>query len=45
MKETILNGLTVRPRDEGSTLFDLLRRYVESRLDAVIKPSHLLQGG
>ena len=44
MKETILGGLTVRPRGEGSTLFDLLRRYVESRLDAVIKPSHLLQG-
>ena len=45
MKETILGGLTVRPRGDGSTLFDLLRRYVESRLDTVIKPSHLLQGG
>ena len=44
MKETILGGLTVRPRGEGSTLFDLLRRYVESRLDTVIKPSHLLKG-
>ena len=42
MSETIRNGLTPQKNTGAGTLFDVLRRYVESRLETPIKVSKLL---
>lgn len=42
MSETIRSGLTPQKSTGASTLFDVLRRYVESRLEMPIKASRLL---
>lgn len=42
MSLTLREGLTARPKSEGAALFELLRRYVEMRLDTSIKVSRLL---
>jgi len=42
MSETIRNGLTPQKNTSACTLFDVLRRYVESRLETPIKVSKLL---
>ena len=42
MSETIRNGLTPQKNTGAGTLFDVLRRYVESRLEMPIKVSRLL---
>lgn len=42
MKTTLTNGLTPAPRGEGVALFELLRRYAESRLEIPIKASRFL---
>ena len=42
MRETLKNGLDVPEITEDKTLFEVLRRYVESRLEATIKSSKFL---
>ncbi len=42
MSETIRHGLTPQKNTGAGTLFDVLRRYVESRLETPIKVSKLL---
>lgn len=42
MEETYQTGLQAKGKGEGSPLFDMLRRYVEGRMEAVIKVSRLL---
>ena len=42
MSETIRSGLTPQKSTGAGTLFDVLRRYVESRLETPIKVSKLL---
>lgn len=42
MSETLRNGLTPQKDTDAGTLFDVLRRYVESRLETPIKVSRLL---
>ena len=42
MSETIRSGLTPQKNTGAGTLFDVLRRYVESRLETPIKVSKLL---
>jgi len=42
MSETIRNGLTPQKNTGAGTLFDVLRRYVESRMETPIKVSRLL---
>ncbi len=42
MSETLRNGLTPQKNTGAATLFDVLRRYVESRLEIPIKVSRLL---
>jgi len=42
MSETIRSGLTPQKNTGAGTLFDVLRRYVESRLETPIKVSRLL---
>lgn len=42
MSETIRSGLQPQYKTDAATLFDVLRRYVESRLEMPIKVSRLL---
>lgn len=42
MSETIRNGLSPQYKTDAAVLFDVLRRYVESRLEMPIKVSKLL---
>ena len=42
MSETIRNGLKPQKNTGAGTLFDVLRRYVEMRLETPIKVSKLL---
>ena len=42
MSETIRNGLSPQYKTDAAVLFDVLRRYVESRLETPIKVSRLL---
>lgn len=42
MSETIRSGLTPQKNTGAGTLFDVLRRYVESRLETPIRASRLL---
>ncbi|HPJ03873.1 MAG TPA: DNA repair protein RecO [Candidatus Limiplasma sp.] len=42
MRDTLKNGLDVPAVKEDKTLFEVLRRYVESRLEATIKSSKFL---
>ncbi len=42
MRDVLKNGLDVPPIKEDKTLFEVLRRYVESRLDMTIKSSRFL---
>lgn len=42
MSETIRNGLSPQKANDAAHLFDMLRRYVETRLETPIKVSRLL---
>lgn len=42
LDDTLRAGLTVKEKSEGAALFELLRRYVENRLETPIKVSRLL---
>jgi len=42
MSETLRGGLTPQKNTGANTLFDVLRRYVEMRLEMPIKVSKLL---
>lgn len=42
LEATLLSGLELKEKSEGSALFEMLRRYVESRLETTIKVSRLL---
>ena len=42
MKSTLKSGLLPKEKSDGSALFELLRRFVESRLDVRVKASKLL---
>ena len=42
MRETLRTGLRAQPKSDACMLFDMLRRYVEGRLETSLKPGRML---